>query len=291
MTQSHDLYERYTEEWSKDSIRLFCTPSSFAKSTYFYVQECGHFKTNDYYYTERQNLNSYLLLYTLAGKGVLDYYGNTYHLKQGDCFYINCMEKNRYYTAKGNHWEFLWIHFDGPVALGYYEQFVQNEFNIVHEHDESTIMNLFHQILTLNQRKTLHMEILSSHILVSILTELVVRSMANNTNYTFLPSSIKQVMKDIDRNFKSELTLDSLAGKHGMSKFHLARKFKEHVGITVNEYIICARISCAKELLKYTHLPIGEIANVVGIHDTSHFINLFKARESMTPSAYRKNWK
>lgn len=291
MAQSYDLYERYTEAWSKDSIRLFCTPSSFAKSTYFYVQECGHFKTNDIYYTERQNLKSFLLLYTLAGEGILDYQGNTYRLKQGDCFYINCMEKHKYYTAKGHPWEFLWIHFDGPVALGYYEQFVQNEFQIVHEHGESTIVDYFHQILTINQEKALHTEILSSHILVSILTELVIRSMSNKIDYTFLPDSIKQVITDIDRNFKSELTLDGLARKHGMSKFHLARKFKEHIGITVNEYIICSRISCAKDLLKYTHLPINEIANTVGIHDPSHFINLFKARESLTPSAYRKKWK
>lgn len=290
MSRSYNLYERYAEEWSKDSVRLFCTPSSFAKSTYFYVQECGHFKTNDTYYTERQNLNSYLLLYTLAGEGGLDYHENTYHLKPGDCFYINCMEKHKYYTAKGKHWEFLWIHFDGPVALGYYEQFLQNEFKIVHTQDTSTIVDLFQKILTINQEKNLHTEILSSHALVSILTELVTLSMTNHTNCTFLPDSMKRVITDIDRNFKSELTLDHLANKHGMSKFHLARKFKEHVGMTVNEYIICSRISCAKELLKYTRLPISEIANVVGIHDPSHFINLFKAREVMTPSAYRKKW-
>ena len=289
MARSHDLYEHYSEAWSKDSIRIFCTPSAFAKSSYFYVQECGHFKTTDTYYTERQNLNSYLLLYTLGGEGVLEYRGNVYSLKQGDCFYINCMEEHKYFTAKANQWEFLWVHFDGPVALGYFKQFTQNEFKIVH--DESTVANLFRQILSLHQRKTLHTEILSSHILVSILTELTIRSMTNHTNYTILPESITQVMKDIDRNFKSELTLDGLASKHGMSKFHLARKFKEHVGITVNEYIICLRISCAKDLLKYTHLPISEIANTVGVQDTSHFINLFKAREATTPSAYRKKWK
>ena len=63
------------------------------------------------------------------------------------------------------------------------------------------------------------------------------------------------------------------------------------MGITVQDYLINTRITYAKELLKYTNMPVGEIAFACGMHNVSHFINLFKARESMTPLSYRRHWK
>ncbi|WP_366250085.1 helix-turn-helix domain-containing protein [Thomasclavelia ramosa] len=61
--------------------------------------------------------------------------------------------------------------------------------------------------------------------------------------------------------------------------------------MTINEYIILSRISYAKGLLKNTDLTVQEITFEVGMNNVSHFINLFKARENLTPLAYRKNWK
>ena len=63
------------------------------------------------------------------------------------------------------------------------------------------------------------------------------------------------------------------------------------MGITINEYLILTRISYAKELLKYTSLPVSEITFEVGMNNVTHFINLFKAREGCTPLVYRKRWK
>lgn len=291
MSKSFNYYERFSAGWSEDSIRLFNTPSAFAKSTYFYIQECGYFKTDDTYFTERQNLNSYLLVYTLSGEGNLSYQGRTYTLQKGDCFYINCMEKHHYHTTKRKNWELLWFHFNGPIALGYYEKFVQNGFHIVHVQDEFLFESSFRRILSINQKRDITTEILSSNIIVSILTELTIQSITNNATYILLPDTIKQVLSDIEHNFKSDISLQSLSEKHNMSKFHLAKEFKKYTGTTITEYIITNRLSYAKELLKYSDFPISEIAYMVGINNVSHFINLFKARENMTPLVFRKSWK
>lgn len=62
------------------------------------------------------------------------------------------------------------------------------------------------------------------------------------------------------------------------------------MGVTVNEYVVLTRIAHAKELLKYSDLSVNEITFEVGMNNVTHFINLFKAREQMTPLAYRKIW-
>ena len=59
----------------------------------------------------------------------------------------------------------------------------------------------------------------------------------------------------------------------------------------IYEYQIELRLSYAKELLKYTDLPVNEIAERCGINQASHFINLFKSREHITPLQFRKSWK
>lgn len=291
MKQTAPYRERYSTGWSKDSIRLFYVASSFAKSSCFYVQECGYFQTNDTYFTERENLNSYLLVYTLSGSGKLFYQNKEFAVKKGDCFYINCMEAHHYYTPQNENWEILWIHFNGPAALGYYEKFAENGFRIMHMQDECLTERSFRRVIALSQTRMISSELATSDVITSILTELTIQSLTNNTTYILIPESIRQVILDIEHNFKSDISLQSLAAKHNMSKFHLSKEFKKYTGSAVGEYIIANRIAYAKELLKYSDLPVGEITYRIGMNNTSHFINLFKAHEAVTPLAFRRQWK
>ena len=143
--------ERASYSWSEDSVRLINTASNVAKSIYFYIQEAGYFKTSDSYFTERKNLNSFLIVYTISGNGYLKYKGCSYTLSAGQCFYINCMEHHYYETAKNSDWEFLWIHFNGSSALGYYEEFVKNGFKTIQIQDTFFMESTLRRILALNQ--------------------------------------------------------------------------------------------------------------------------------------------
>lgn len=282
--------ERASYSWSEDSVRLIITASNVAKSIYFYIQEAGYFKTSDSYFTERKNLNSFLIVYTISGNGFLKYQGSNYSLSAGQCFYINCMEHHYYETARNSEWEFLWIHFNGSSALGYYEEFVKNGFKTVQIQDTFFMESTLRRVLALNQKRNASTEVLTSSLITNVLTELLVQTITFDAQTIFMPAYIKNVLKDIDQNFKSPLSLDELAIRHGVSKFHLSKEFKKYTGTTVNEYIIANRLSYAKELLKYSNDSVNEIAYKIGMNHVSHFINLFKNRENITPLAYRKEW-
>lgn len=282
--------ERASYSWSEDSIRLIISPSSMAKAIYFYIQEAGYFKTSDSYFTERKNLNSFLIVYTISGTGCLHYMGETYTLGTGQCFYINCMEHHYYETVKGSKWEFLWIHLNGSNALGYYQEFARSGFKIVQVQDRFFMESTLRRILAINQKRHASTEVLTSNLITNILSELMVQTITLDAQTIYQPPYIKEVLKDIDKHFKSPLSLDGLALEHGISKFHLSKEFRKYTGTTVNEYIISNRLSYAKELLKYSNIPVNEIAFKIGMNNISHFINLFKARENTTPLAYRKEW-
>lgn len=101
MKKHAELLERGNHIWSDDSIRLILTPGRTAKTLYFYAQEAGYFKTEYPYYSERQNLDSFLIVYTVSGEGILEYQGTEYTVTRGDCFLIHCEEHHLYRTAKG----------------------------------------------------------------------------------------------------------------------------------------------------------------------------------------------
>lgn len=285
--------EKFSLDWSEDSIRLINTPSQKAKSIYYYMQEAGYFKTKPPYFTEREGLPSFLILFTVSGTGLLQYENMEYTLEKDQCFFINCMEHHKYHTkitGENSCWEFLWVHFYGSNSLGYYQEFCKNGFSIVKPPDSSSFASLFHQIISVNQKKQLDCEVLTSKLLTDLLTGLCTVNARGGGEILLMPDYIKHTLKYIDTHFRDDLSLTQLAALCSLSQYHLSREFRKYVSIPVNEYIISRRINYAKELLKYTATPVSEIAFACGMRNISHFINLFKAREGTTPLIYRRYW-
>lgn len=287
----NEFKENVSLNWSNDSIRLINTPSALAKSTYFYVEEIGFFKTDSNYYSERQYLNSYLIVYTLSGKGILKYKENTYNLYPGDLFFIDCMEYQYYATSsEENSWKFFWVHFNGSTSHGYYEQFAKYNSPIITLNSESSIPLMINDLITINLQKDIRTELISSKFVVNLLTEILLSTNINTASQWFIPESTHNIMLYIDKHFTKNITLDYLAKKYSINKFYLAKEFKKYIGLPPNEYIINLRINYSKELLKYSDFTVAEISLKVGIDNISHFINLFKNREEITPLTFRKKW-
>lgn len=265
-----------------------------AKNMLFYMQEAGYFKTEASYFAERANLHSYLILYTLSGEGILRYQGEQYVLTAGTCFYIDCMEPHYYKTANDGQWEFMWLHFCGSESKGYYSEFVKEGFQILNIFDEGeTLRSLLQNLIEINNNKTKNkvVEFKTSSLIVEIITELLVFR-CNNTDMedSFLPY-VSKTIQYIEKHFMEDIYLDLLAENVNISKYYLSKIFHQATGKTINEYKTNCRINYAKELLKFSECSVEKISEKCGYEYTSHFIQLFKEKEGMTPLNYRKLWK
>lgn len=146
------------------------------------------------------------------------------------------------------------------------------------------------RILSVTQRKDLHSEILTSDLITNILTQILIENETENLSLGFMPEFLKTVMKEIDIRYQEHLSLDYLAEKAGVSKYHLAREFKRYVGMPPNEYVIVTRLNHSKEMLKYKDRTIEEIAYNCGFHQVSQYIDQFRRHEGCTPLKFRKAW-
>ena len=101
-------------------------------------------------------------------------------------------------------------------------------------------------------------------------------------------NDIATVIEYVNRFYSQPLTLDDVCKEVHTCKHHLCRKFKKAMGITVMEYVTRTRIAAAKDMLRGTDLPVGEVAWRCGFSGASVFSQSFREAVGVTASRYRK---
>ncbi len=99
---------------------------------------------------------------------------------------------------------------------------------------------------------------------------------------------VRQVEEFVRENLDRDLSLAELAEAANLSQFHFARAFRRTTGITPREFLMQKRIELAKDLLAHSNLPIVEISNRAGFKNQSHFTNLFRKLNLLTPKVWRQ---
>lgn len=283
--------EEASHAWTEDSVRTIATPSAFAKASLYYVQEAGQFRTLPSYFTERESLDSYLIVYTTKGSGYLTYEDKNYKVASHQLFFLDCRKYQYYRTDPDDLWEMMWIHFNGSSSKAYYDRFAASGNPVVSLRADSGISGIMREIVDLHRHKTIQTELSGSRLIVDLLTELLLGDQDRDVSSDpGIPAYIRSVMSHYDRHYSRKLTLDDVSSDFSVDKYHLSKEFKRYTGFSPNEYLINTRITRAKELLRFTDMPVTEISAAVGIENVSHFINLFRSRESFTPLAFRKHW-
>ena len=89
---------QYHYALSGDSYDVRHTSGAIAKNLNFHVDSLGHYHTYPGYYTDREGLDTYLLLFTLSGQGYLEYQGQEYFMTKDTAALISCSEHQFYRT-------------------------------------------------------------------------------------------------------------------------------------------------------------------------------------------------
>jgi len=99
---------------------------------------------------------------------------------------------------------------------------------------------------------------------------------------------INIILEYIEANLDSNITIDSLAGRVNLSRFHFHRVFKALTGENPISYVENRRLTRACYELSNTEKRIIDIAFDYGFQSHESFIRAFKKKYSMTPSQFRK---
>jgi AraC-like DNA-binding protein len=89
-------------------------------------------------------------------------------------------------------------------------------------------------------------------------------------------------------NFRKIQSVRAVADHVGISYDHLRHIFIEQTGITLNQYLINARIERSRQLLEHSTLNQSQIAQMTGLSNEQYFNACFKRIYGQTPGQYRK---
>lgn len=88
-------------------------------------------------------------------------------------------------------------------------------------------------------------------------------------------------------NYRSDLSLDSLAEVFGYSPAYLSKMLKKYAGINYKAYLQSIRLEYAYQELVNTERTISSIAMDHGFASSKAFTRAFQAKYGMSPSEYR----
>lgn len=98
---------------------------------------------------------------------------------------------------------------------------------------------------------------------------------------------IRQILADVERDYKGDMNLKTLAHKYHMNTSYLGQVFQKEVGLSFSQYLTNKKNSRAKELILTTNRKISEVAEEVGYPDTSYFYRKFKQTYGVSPTTLR----
>lgn len=82
--------------------------------------------------------------------------------------------------------------------------------------------------------------------------------------------------------------VETLAAEHGMSRSHFSHVFRARTGLTPAHFATEVRIQQAARLLLDTRAPLKQVAQACGFANTSHFCQIFRRFQHLSPATYRR---
>ncbi len=130
----------------------------------------------------------------------------------------------------------------------------------------------------------------SKSIFIQILIDLnrIIENGDNKNNVVEKQSKlVAEILSYIDRNYRENLTLDSLADSFFVSKYHLSHEFSKEVGIGVYRYILLKRLTIAKQMI-LDGKNATQVCYDCGFNDYTNFYRAFKAEYGISPRQIKK---
>ncbi len=126
--------------------------------------------------------------------------------------------------------------------------------------------------------------------LLMYIIRLYEKTLKKETVTTTKNEVIDDLIRYINSNFGSNITLDYLAAYVHLSPAYLSRYFKKHTGKNISEFITETRIEKAKYRLRTSNWTIHDICEYCGYGSIANFHKVFKKTVGMSAGEYRKSF-
>ncbi len=235
-----------------------------------------------------RGFSHYHYLQTEKGSGKIEIQGKEYLLCEGEGVLIAPFIRHSYAGASDG-WLTAFATFTGTIEGSISQMLGNRQFIFIEKEQGARIASLISSVMQKWENQPVDAKELSIDcycLLMNFVDGVSTHELMNDPLYQ---RYIAPVIKEIETNFDTELTVQKLSRQVYITPQYLSRLFGRYLGCSAYEYLTGYRINKAKEfLLTHPRMEVQEIAQRVGFLDTSHFIAMFKKITGDTPGEFRR---
>lgn len=228
----------------------------------------------------------FLIHFIVSGKGFYHTNETAYSLSAGDCFLVYPYTEVTYYADMTEPWEYYWVGFSGTDAgtILLSTDFTK-ENPVLRFSENETLKRLLLNIYDA-RGNTLENQVEMTGQLYTALAFFIRSSTHTTQRNDSYDDYVKKSLEYITSHYSYPITIEEIAGYAGISRSHLFRAFRAHLGISPKEYLSTYRIQQACVLLRHSDLSITSISRSVGYENNLYFSKAFHKMKGCSPTEY-----
>ena len=260
-------------------------PEEEVMANLLYAVFISRWHTMPTHYTKRTGWPTMQIIYTHAGKGVLNMDNQLYRLTPDTLCILDCRVYHYYYADSPEGWDYSFIHFDGPSAA-YLYRLITKQGIFFDSLKDSRIERKYKGIVALAKENPEDFDLLFHRQMTSLLTELACARARKPM--AVVPEWMSRVQAFIIEHYNENWSVHDLAQMACLSDSRFAHLFREIARTTPMEYREQLRVEHAKDFLANSDYTTEKIAELTGFSTLSCFYTAFSRRTGATPGKYRK---
>ena len=229
----------------------------------------------------------------LSGKVTYHIEGKAYHLKPWDILLVSrhAIHKSEIDASVPYERFILWIKNDIPnkQLLQCFQKASDRSYNLVRLNSslQEKLKDVLFELEASARSEAFGKDILTQALFQEFMVYLnriflEKQYIFDKKSYSY-DSQIANILKYINHHLGEDLSVDALASRHYISKYHLMRKFKEETGYTLHNYVINKRLLQARTLIS-EGTPILKAAHESGFAEYSTFSRAYRKQFGKAPS-------
>lgn len=242
------------------------------------------------------------IAYFKNARGSIRIEGNHYAIESGDIFLLNyaelhCLDLQEGPAERITLYVNEQMYQDHPIdTKRLFAAFYNRPLGLSNRIPAATAKNnsldiLTEEILMLTAKQDIVSALIAFGKITDLLVRLnhlVIRDDSASDNISTNHATINQILEYANTHFAEPLSCKDIAKAVNISKFHLERIFKEHVGVSLWNYIISRRLLCFNDLVRQG-ISIEDACFQSGFNNYSNFYRIYKSRTGMTPRQFKKH--
>ena len=229
----------------------------------------------------------------LSGKAAYHIEGKSYYLKPWDILLVNrhAIHKPEIDFSVPYERFVLWIRDDikSTELLRCFQKAIDRSYNLIRldSDTQEKLKQLLYELEAALKDEKFGSDLLGSALFTQFMV--YVNRIFLEKQYIYdahsysSDSQIEELLRYINHNLTEDLSIETLARKYYLSKYHMMRKFKEETGYTIHNYIISKRLLLARTKIS-EGTPILKASQLSGFSDYTTFSRAYKKQFGTAPS-------